>query len=34
MMESGQSGQIVTIDDVIGERIDGYQAEINDDLGI
>lgn len=34
MMESGLSGEIVTVDDVIAEKVDAYQAEINDDLGI
>ena len=34
LMESGQSGEVVNVDDVITERVDGYQAEINADLGI
>ncbi len=33
-MESGLSGQIVSVDDVIAEKIDAYQAEINKDLCI
>lgn len=34
LLESGQSGQVITVDDVISEQIDTYQAEINADLGI
>ena len=34
MMESGLSGQIVSVDDVMAEKVDAYQSEINDDLGI
>ena len=34
MMESGLSGEIVKVDDVISEKIDAYQGEINEDLGI
>ena len=34
MMESGLSGEIVTVDDVIAEKVDAYQSEINQDLKI
>jgi predicted dehydrogenase len=34
MMESGISGEIVSVDDVIAENVDTYQTDINRDLGI
>ena len=34
MMESGVCGDVVSIEDVMSERIDAYQAEINADLSI
>lgn len=34
MMESGLSGEIVSVADVIAEKVDAYQAEINEDLGL
>jgi predicted dehydrogenase len=34
MMESGLSGEIVSVDDVIAEKVDAYQAEINQDMKI
>lgn len=34
MLESGLAGRAVAVDEVIGEEIDGYQAEINGTLGI
>jgi len=34
MMESGASGEIVQVEDVISEKVDAYQAEINVDLGL
>ena len=34
MMESGLSGAVISVDDVIAEKVDAYQEEINADLGI
>ncbi|MCB0117287.1 MAG: hypothetical protein KDD84_24475, partial [Caldilineaceae bacterium] len=34
LMESGQSGQIVNVADVLAEKIGDYQASINTSLGI
>jgi hypothetical protein len=34
MMESGQTGQIVHVQDVLDERVDEYQSEINVSMGI
>ena len=34
ILESGQSGRIVTTDQVLSEQIDAYQQEINEGLGI
>ena len=34
MLESGESGRIVAIDEMIAEGIDDYQREINESLGI
>ncbi|MCZ6677436.1 MAG: Gfo/Idh/MocA family oxidoreductase [Candidatus Poribacteria bacterium] len=34
ILESGASGHIVTIDDMLAEQIDDYQREINEGMGI
>jgi predicted dehydrogenase len=34
ILESGQSGRMVTTDEVLSEQVDAYQREINDGLGI
>jgi predicted dehydrogenase len=34
MMESGQTGQIVHVQDVLDEQVDEYQSEINVSMGI
>lgn len=34
ILESGQLNQAVRVDDLIAEKIDGYQAEINESMGI
>jgi hypothetical protein len=34
ILESGQSGRMVTTDEVLSEQVDAYQRDINDGLGI
>ena len=34
ILESGQTGRIITIDEMLAEQIDDYQREINEGLGI
>lgn len=34
MMESNVAGRLVTIEEILGERVDGYQRDINEGLGI
>ena len=34
ILESGEIGRIVTLDEMLAEQVDDYQSEINDSLGI
>ena len=34
ILESGEIGRMVTIDDMLAEQVDDYQSEINESLGI
>ena len=34
ILESGEIGRIVTLDEMLVEQVDDYQSEINDSLGI
>ena len=34
IMESGQAGRAVTMDEIMADDTNGYQQEINDSLGI
>ncbi len=34
MMESGASGKIVNVDDVLADQVNGYQASINESMGL